>query len=84
MFFILNRTVLISVSRELTPVPGVEPTPSFVSIASVHRVKLKSLWNWYNLGSRLIHLASGGELLAVAISYLTLSLPQELSIYYLF
>jgi len=82
VFFILNRAVLITVSRELTPVPGVEPTPSLVSIASVHHVKPRSLWHWYNLGSRLVHLASGGEHLVVAVLYLTLSLPQVLSIYY--
>jgi hypothetical protein len=84
VFFISNRVILINVSRELTPVPGIEPTPSLVSIASVHRVRPRSLWNWYNLGSRLVHLASGGKCLVVAVSYLRLSLSQELSIYYLF
>jgi hypothetical protein len=84
VFFTLNIVILITVSRELTPVPGVKPTPSLVSIASVNHVKPRSLWNWYNLGSRLVHLASGGKCLVVAVSYLTLSLSQELSIYYLF
>ncbi|KIM74023.1 hypothetical protein PILCRDRAFT_14754 [Piloderma croceum F 1598] len=48
--------------RELTPVPGVVPTPSIFSIASIYRVKPKSLWNWYSMGSRLIHLAAGAAL----------------------
>jgi hypothetical protein len=81
VLLILNRTVLIMISRELTPVPGVVPTPSIFSIASIYHVKPKSLWNWYSMGSRLIHLATGGEYLVATISYLTLSLPQELSIY---
>jgi hypothetical protein len=83
VFLILNRAVLITVSRELTPVPGVVPTPSILSIASIYHVKPKYLWDWYSMGSRLIHLAAGGECLVVTVSYLTLSLPQELSIYYL-
>jgi len=81
VFLILNRTVLIMISRELTPVPGVVPTPTIFSIASIYRVKPKSLWNWYSMGSRLIHLAAGGGYLVATVSYLTLSLPQELSIY---
>jgi hypothetical protein len=49
--------------REFAQVPDRGEASTFVSVAKSFGVNEKSLWNWYNMGSRLIHLAGGGECL---------------------
>jgi len=74
---------VLSISfSELTSKSEDKTHASFASIAAAHRVNEKSLWNWYNMGSRLIHIAAGGEYLSLKVCIqLKMNAPQEPSIH---
>jgi hypothetical protein len=74
---------VLSISfSELTSKSEDQTCPSFASIAAAHRVNEKSLWNWYNMGSRLIHVAAGGEYLSLTVRIqFKMNASQEPSIY---
>lgn len=42
-------------------------TLSFASISKQFSIKEKTLWNWYNQGSKLIRLAAGGRALLILL-----------------
>lgn len=74
---------VLSISfSELTSKSEDQTCASFASIAAAHRVNEKSLWNWYNMGSRLIHVAAGGEYLSLTVRIqFKMNASQEPSIY---